>query len=267
MNATPTSKAVEPQGALARADDQLAHVYEQLARADEELTRVSEQVAKMERGAAPPPSAGPGPQSPPARPALRALVGLPLAAGIIVAALVLQSSYGDEAKLVVARWAPQLVSTPSLPPENPPLPAQSAPSPDRSGRSHRSGRGGGRTPASNARGADHTAGGRAGSYRSTPRSYAVAGKVGARSREHGTQHRTAQGEPATNNQRQFKSHSGAQGEPGRDQTRAREGFRAEPVQDVIASDAADADLAQARAGVSVAARESATSTSQGVDLL
>ena len=131
----------------------------------------------------------------------------------------------------------------------------------------RSGRGGGRTPASNARGADHTAGGRAGSYRSAPRSYTVAGKVGARSREHGAQHRTAQGEPATNNQRQFKSHSGAQGEPGRDQTRAREGFRAEPAQDVIASDAADADLAQARAGVSVAARESATSTSQGVDLL
>ena len=129
MNATPTSKAVEPQGALPRADEQLAHAYEQIARADEELTRVSEQVAKLERGAAHPRSAGPGPQSPPGRPALRALVGLPLAAGIIVAALVLQSSYGDGAKLVVARWAPQLVSTPSLPPENPPLPAQSAPSP------------------------------------------------------------------------------------------------------------------------------------------
>jgi len=32
---------------------------------------------------------------------------LPLAAGIVVAALVLQSSYGGGAKLVVARWAPQ----------------------------------------------------------------------------------------------------------------------------------------------------------------
>jgi hypothetical protein len=51
-----------------------------------------------------------------------------LAAGIVVAALVLQSSYGGEAKMVVARWAPQFVSTPSLPPENPPLPAQPAPS-------------------------------------------------------------------------------------------------------------------------------------------
>jgi hypothetical protein len=53
---------------------------------------------------------------------------LPLAACIVVAALVLQSSYGGGAKLVVARWAPQLVSTPSLPPENAPLPAQPAPS-------------------------------------------------------------------------------------------------------------------------------------------
>jgi hypothetical protein len=51
-----------------------------------------------------------------------------LAAGIVVAALVLQSPYGGEAKMVVARWAPQFVSTPSLPPENPPLPAQPAPS-------------------------------------------------------------------------------------------------------------------------------------------
>jgi TolA-binding protein len=53
---------------------------------------------------------------------------LPLAACIVVAALVLQSSYGGGAKLVVARWAPQLVSTPSLSPENAPLPAQPAPS-------------------------------------------------------------------------------------------------------------------------------------------
>lgn len=128
MNSTPASKAIEPQGALARADEQLAHAHEQIARADEELTRVSEQVAKMERGAAQPSPAGPGPQSRPGRPALRALVGLSLAAGIVVAALVLQSSYGGGAKLAVARWAPQFVSTPSLPPENPPLPAQPAPS-------------------------------------------------------------------------------------------------------------------------------------------
>ena len=129
MSSTSTPKATEPHNALvARADEQLAHVHEQIARADEELARLSERLAKMEREAARPPSAGPGPQSPPGRPALRALVGLPLAACVIVAALVLQSSYGGGAKLVVARWAPQFVSTPSLPPENAPLPAQPAPS-------------------------------------------------------------------------------------------------------------------------------------------
>src|SRR6202171_5790954 len=109
MNSTPTSKAIEPQDALiARADERLAHAHEQIARADEELARVSEQVAKMEREAAHPRSAGPGPQSPPRRPALRALVGLPLAAGIVVAGLGLQSSYGGGGQLVFGRWAPPL---------------------------------------------------------------------------------------------------------------------------------------------------------------
>ena len=109
-------------------DEQLAHAHEQIARAGEDLARLSEQLAKIERDATRPALAGSRSQSPPGKPALRALVGLPLAACIVVAALVLQSSYGGGAKLVVARWAPQLVSTPSLPPENPPLPAQPAPS-------------------------------------------------------------------------------------------------------------------------------------------
>ncbi len=131
MNSTPATKAMESHDALiSRADEQLAHAHEQIVRADEQLARMSEQVAKMERDAArppaepPAPAAGPGPQSPPGRPALRALVGLLLAACIIVAALVLQSPYGAKAKLVVARWAPQLVS--ALPPQNLPLPAQPA---------------------------------------------------------------------------------------------------------------------------------------------
>src|SRR5246127_1295077 len=102
MNSTSTPKAIEPHDALiARADEQLAHAHEQIARADEELARLSEQLATMERDAARPPSTGPGPQSPPRRPALRALVGLPLAACIVVTALVLQSSYGGGAKAVV----------------------------------------------------------------------------------------------------------------------------------------------------------------------
>ena len=95
MNSTPTPKAAEPHDALTvSADERLANAYEQIARADEELTRVSEQVAKMERDATRPPSDGPRPQSPPGRPQRRALVGLLLAACIVVAALALQSSYG-----------------------------------------------------------------------------------------------------------------------------------------------------------------------------
>jgi hypothetical protein len=127
MNSTPTPNAIEPHAQIARTDEQLANAYQQIARADEELVRLSEQLAKMERDAARPPSAGPGPQSLPRRPGLRALIGLPLAACIVVAALVLQSSYGGGAKLVVARWAPQLLSGPSLPPENAPLRAQPSP--------------------------------------------------------------------------------------------------------------------------------------------
>jgi hypothetical protein len=131
MSSTPTLKAIEPDNAvIASADEQLAHAHEQIVRADKDLTRLSEQLAKLERDDSYPSSGGPGPdpQSPPRRPVLRALVGLPLAACIVVAALVLQSSYGGEAKLIVARWAPQLVSTPSLPPEKLPLLAQPVPS-------------------------------------------------------------------------------------------------------------------------------------------
>ena len=129
MNSTPTPIAVEPDNApIARADEQLAQAHEQITLANQELTRLSEQLAKMERDAERPPSSGPGPQSPPRRPALRVLVGLPLVACIVAAVLVLPSSYGGGAKLVVTRRALQFVSTPSLPPENAPLPAQPAPS-------------------------------------------------------------------------------------------------------------------------------------------
>ncbi len=138
MNSTPTPKETGPHDALVTgADERLAHAHEQIKSADEQLARLTEQLAKMEREASHSPSAGPGPQSPSAEPgpqsppgrlALRTLVALPVAACIIVSALVLQASYGDGAKLVVARWAPQLVSAPSSPPEDPPSPAQPAPS-------------------------------------------------------------------------------------------------------------------------------------------
>jgi hypothetical protein len=57
------------------------------------------------------------------RPGLRGLIGLLLAACICVALIASQSFYGDTAELIIARWAPQLVLTSSLP-----LPAQPSPS-------------------------------------------------------------------------------------------------------------------------------------------
>jgi len=141
MNSTPDPKETKPHDALiAGADEGLAHAHEQIKRADEQLTRLTEQLARMERDDAHPSSARlgshepgphePSPQPPPGgRPALLTLVGLSLAACItVVALLVLLLSYGDGPTLIVARWAPQPASTPTLPPENLPSPAQPAPS-------------------------------------------------------------------------------------------------------------------------------------------
>jgi hypothetical protein len=120
MNSTPNTKDV----LIVRAD-------ERLARADEQLARVSEQFSEIERDATHDPSVGSGPQPPRGRPARRGLIGLLSAVcvvGIVVAAFVLQSSHGGM-KLIGARWAPQLISTPSLPSKDPLFPAQPDPSP------------------------------------------------------------------------------------------------------------------------------------------
>jgi len=125
MKSLPDSKPINPDDAvIARADERLAHAYDQIARADKQLARLTEQLAKIESEAVHPPSPGPGPQPPSGRPALRAGIGLALAVCIIVGPLVLQSSYGSGAKLIVARWAPHLLAH-----ENLVLPEQPAPSP------------------------------------------------------------------------------------------------------------------------------------------
>jgi len=129
VNSTPSKDNVPSDGPTGRADEQLAHAHEQIVQADEQLTRLSEQLAKLERDDVRPPPAEPSPQpqpaqssatpppatpSPPAKPALAVPVGLMLAAGIVVVALVWQSSYGGG-----VRPSPQLASAPSLPPANP----------------------------------------------------------------------------------------------------------------------------------------------------
>jgi hypothetical protein len=126
MNSTPNTKG----DLIARADEQIERAYEQIARADEEIARVSEQFSKIERDAAHDPSVGSAAQPPHGRLTRRGLVGLLSAVCIvgIVVVFVLQSSHGG-VMLIGAQWAPQLISTPSLPSKNPPFPAQPDPSP------------------------------------------------------------------------------------------------------------------------------------------
>jgi hypothetical protein len=129
MNSTLTPTATRPDDALAaRADERLAHAYEQIARADEQIARVTERLSMLDHGDRGHPSAVLGRRTSPGSAALRGLTGLLLAACIVIAAFVVQAPSGDKVKPIIARWAPQLVSTSSLQPERPGLPAQLRPS-------------------------------------------------------------------------------------------------------------------------------------------
>ena len=121
-------KPDEPQG-VKRADAGLTHAYEQIKSAEEDLARLDRLVSGMERGDGPSIPQGetaaepsgatvserPAPRRrlenriyPPSvrrgRAMLLALVGFLLAIGIFGAAFA--SRYGDEAKAIMARWAP-----------------------------------------------------------------------------------------------------------------------------------------------------------------
>jgi hypothetical protein len=124
MDTTLNPKQTDPRHVLvARADEELAHAYEQITRADEQIARAEEQLSKLEHKAA----RHPGNRPLFDRPAVRGLTGVLLAACVGVAAIALQSPYGDAAKQIIARWAPQLVLTSSLPLEKRGLPAQPSP--------------------------------------------------------------------------------------------------------------------------------------------
>jgi hypothetical protein len=106
---------------VARADQRLAHAYEQIARADEELARFNEQISRLEKKPANrlgQPSQG--------RPALRGLMGLLLAAGICTAAVAWQS-HGEMVRPMISRWVPQLAAASSSPSETPRLADQQSP--------------------------------------------------------------------------------------------------------------------------------------------
>jgi hypothetical protein len=131
MNSTAIPKSAEADDVLAaRADERLAHAYEQIARADEQLARLTEQLTKMEQDDAAH-RASPFPLRRPSRgrPALRGLVGLLAAAGIIGTALASQSEYGEAARPAIARWvAPYVSSVAWKAPSTPDLPAGPGPS-------------------------------------------------------------------------------------------------------------------------------------------
>jgi hypothetical protein len=126
MDTALNPKQTDPRHVLVgRADEELAHAYEQITCADEQIARAEEQLSKLEHDAARP--AVPGKRSSLGGQAVRGFTGLMLTACICAAAIVWQSSYGDAAKQIITRSAPQLVPTSSLRLENPGLPAQPSP--------------------------------------------------------------------------------------------------------------------------------------------
>ncbi len=104
MDTALNPKQTDPRHVLlARADEELAHAHEQIARANEEIACAEKQLSKLEHNAVP------GSRPLFDRPAVRGLTGLLLAACIIVAAIAWQSSYGDAAKEILARWGPKQI--------------------------------------------------------------------------------------------------------------------------------------------------------------
>ncbi|MEK9280212.1 MULTISPECIES: hypothetical protein [unclassified Bradyrhizobium] len=120
-----------PKPDAPRADGELARAYERIKSAEQDLARLDQLVSGLERGDSPPtrpikadaersnvpPDKAPAPEGKVRhqglkgdRPMLRAFVAVLLAIGILGAAFA--SQYRDEAKAIMARWAPP-VPTPS----------------------------------------------------------------------------------------------------------------------------------------------------------
>ena len=123
MDSPVNTKPTDPQASpalstqemelVSRADQRLAHAYEQIVRADEELARFNEQISRLEKKSANKPR-----RSSRGSPALRGVIGLLLTAGICTAAFAWQS-YGETVRPMVSRWVPQLASDSSSPSAKP----------------------------------------------------------------------------------------------------------------------------------------------------
>lgn len=107
MNST-----INPDAVLsARADERLAHAYEQIARADDELTRVTEKLARMEDDAARRPAAAYSPRRSRSGSGSRGFIAFLLAACIGGAAFASHTSYGEAARQTIAPLMPSYIST------------------------------------------------------------------------------------------------------------------------------------------------------------
>jgi hypothetical protein len=103
---------INPDAVLsARADERLAHAYEQIARADDELTRVTEKLSRMENEAARRPTAAYNLQRARGGSGSRGLMAFVLAACIGGAAFASHSSYGEAARETIAPFVPSYIST------------------------------------------------------------------------------------------------------------------------------------------------------------
>src|ERR1700676_243486 len=127
MDSTPNPEQTDPRNAFARVNDEIARVYEQIALADEQIAQTRAQHAARHPPAAVNNVKVPRDRPLFARPAVRGVVGLLLTVCIGGTAIAWQSPYGDVAKQIISRWAPQLVLTSWPPPEKPRFPAQQSP--------------------------------------------------------------------------------------------------------------------------------------------
>lgn len=125
MNST-----INPDAVLsARADERLAHAYEQIARADDELTRVTEKLSRMENEAGRRPAMAYSPRRSRGGSGSRGLIAFLLAACIGGAAFASHTSYGEAATQTIAPFVPSYVSASWLSVAKPQDAAQQSSSP------------------------------------------------------------------------------------------------------------------------------------------